>query len=348
MKKSIITTIAVMAMTIAMGFSAFAATESADYNATTNLTRSYGEISFQTPASWGEPTAANGAFVWTLPEGYVMSSYSAQAGINPNVITNDEITTIPLTNMAAMSFAATNIQLGTLPADGRNTCTVTGTGAMNGTSGTLTYTIVNSSTGVYSMQYFAGAAAGTSRLNDFTQVVNSINFGTQTTTAVATASTQKTNTTKVSQEYKNALKSAETYSNKMHMSKQAVYDQLTSQYGGRFSADAAQYAIDNVVADWNANALKSAETYSNKMHMSKQAVYDQLVSAYGAQFTAAEAQYAVNNVVADWNANALKSAQTYYTKMHMSKQRVYDQLVSPYGAQFTAAEAQYAIANLGD
>ncbi len=47
-------------------------------------------------------------------------------------------------------------------------------------------------------------------------------------------------------EYKNALKKGETYANMMHMSKQAIYDQLTSEYGENFPADAAQYAIDNL------------------------------------------------------------------------------------------------------
>ena len=62
-----------------------------------------------------------------------------------------------------------------------------------------------------------------------------------------------------STEYKNALKKAETYSNTMHMSKQGIYDQLTSEYGEQFPADAAQYAIDNMTADWNANALSKAK-----------------------------------------------------------------------------------------
>ena len=73
----------------------------------------------------------------------------------------------------------------------------------------------------------------------------------------------------VSTEYKNALKQAETYSSSMHMSKQAIYDQLTSEYGGQFPADAAQYAIDNLGADYKQNALKSAETYQSMMSMSK-------------------------------------------------------------------------------
>lgn len=100
----------------------------------------------------------------------------------------------------------------------------------------------------------------------------------------------------VSTEYKNALKQAETYSSLMHMSKQAIYDQLTSEYGGQFPADAAQYAIDNLGADYKQNALKSAETYQSMMSMSKQDIYDQLVSEYGGQFTPEEAQYAIDNL----------------------------------------------------
>ena len=49
----------------------------------------------------------------------------------------------------------------------------------------------------------------------------------------------------------------------MHMSKQGIYDQLTSEYGEKFPADAAQYAIDNVEADWNANALEKAKLYQD-------------------------------------------------------------------------------------
>ena len=97
-------------------------------------------------------------------------------------------------------------------------------------------------------------------------------------------------------EYLNALAQAETYSSQMHMSKKGLYAQLTSEYGGQFPADAAQYAVDNVNADWNANALAQAKDYQATMNMSKNAVYDQLISEYGGQFTADEAQYAVDHL----------------------------------------------------
>lgn len=101
---------------------------------------------------------------------------------------------------------------------------------------------------------------------------------------------------KPSAEYTNALRKAESYSKTMHMSKKAIYDQLTSEYGEQFPADAAQYAIDNMTADWNANALAKAKSYQNTMHMSKSAIYDQLISEYGEQFTKEEAQYAIDHL----------------------------------------------------
>ncbi|MBQ8999275.1 MAG: Ltp family lipoprotein [Clostridium sp.] len=97
-------------------------------------------------------------------------------------------------------------------------------------------------------------------------------------------------------EYKSALKQAKTYSDMMHMSKAGIYDQLTSEYGGQFTEEAAQYAIDNVEADWKENALESAKTYQDMMAMSPQAIYDQLISSYGGQFTKEEAQYAIDNL----------------------------------------------------
>ncbi|MBT1162305.1 Ltp family lipoprotein [Bifidobacterium sp. SO1] len=102
--------------------------------------------------------------------------------------------------------------------------------------------------------------------------------------------------TKVPTEYKSALKQADTYANVMHMSKQGVYDQLVSEYGGKFSAEAAQYAIDNVKADWNANALAKAKSYQNDMAMSPEAIRDQLTSEYGEKFTADEANYAIDHL----------------------------------------------------
>ncbi|MBR2800968.1 MAG: Ltp family lipoprotein [Erysipelotrichaceae bacterium] len=147
------------------------------------------------------------------------------------------------------------------------------------------------------------------------------------------------------QEYQNALKRAQRYSDNMHMSRERIYRQLTSDYGEKFEKDAAEWALEHLNADYKYNALKKAEDYSS-MYMSKNRIYSQLVSTYGENFTPEEAQYAVDNLEADYFKNALEKAEDYSNSMYMSKKRIYDQLVSTYGEDFTPEEAQYAIDNL--
>lgn len=108
--------------------------------------------------------------------------------------------------------------------------------------------------------------------------------------------TKEVATESVPTEYKSALKKAEVYAGTMDMSKAKIYDQLTSEYGEKFPAEAAQYAIDNIEADWKENALKKAKTYQESMSMSTSKIYDQLTSDYGEKFTAEEAQYAIDNL----------------------------------------------------
>lgn len=97
-------------------------------------------------------------------------------------------------------------------------------------------------------------------------------------------------------EYTSALRTAENYSDLMHMSKARLYDQLTSEYGEKFSLEAAQYAIDNIDAAWKENALKTTESYQETMNMSPEGIRDQLTSEYGEKFTAEEASYAIENL----------------------------------------------------
>lgn len=124
-------------------------------------------------------------------------------------------------------------------------------------------------------------------------------IGTSSNTSSSNSSSSDTEIAEeesVSAEYRNALIKAETYSDTMHMSKTAIYDQLTSEYGEGFAEDAAQYALDNLDADYNYNALMKAKTYRDDMAMSESAIYDQLVSEYGERFTAEEAQYAIDHL----------------------------------------------------
>jgi len=103
-------------------------------------------------------------------------------------------------------------------------------------------------------------------------------------------------TPEIPAEFISALNKAGSYAKTMNMSKRGVYDQLVSEYGEKFSADAAQYAIDNVQADWNANALAKAKSYQDTMSMSPAAIHDQLTSEHGEKFTQSEADYAIEHL----------------------------------------------------
>lgn len=139
---------------------------------------------------------------------------------------------------------------------------------------------------------FGSATSGDSN----TTTTNSGSSNTQNNEQSATTETDANKQDDVPTEYRSALNKATTYANTMNMSKKGVYDQLVSDYGEKFSAEAAQYAIDNVKADWNANALAKAKTYQDTMSMSPSAIHDQLTSTAGEKFTQAEADYAIQNL----------------------------------------------------
>lgn len=147
-------------------------------------------------------------------------------------------------------------------------------------------------------------------------------------------------------DYESALAEARSYIKAMDFSYAGLYDQLTSEYGGKYSAEAAQYAMDNLEVDWNAEALGSAQNYIDVMAFSHAGLYDQLTSKHGEQFTPEQAQYALDNIKVDWKAEALESARSYMDLMDMSRDSLYDQLTSEHGEQFTPEQAQYAIDHL--
>jgi len=110
-------------------------------------------------------------------------------------------------------------------------------------------------------------------------------------------SSSSTKPTKTSSENTAALEKAEDYATEMDMSKQAVYDQLTSDNGEGFTTDEANYAMDHLTGvDWNQNALKKAKSYQKEQSMSTSAIREQLTSDAGEQFTATEADYAINHL----------------------------------------------------
>ncbi len=94
----------------------------------------------------------------------------------------------------------------------------------------------------------------------------------------------------VSREFRNALKKAESYLSHSSFSKAGLYHQLL--YEG-FPEDAAQYAVDNVITDWNVNALNKAISYLSHSAFSDQGLYHQLIYE---GFTEEQAQYAIDNL----------------------------------------------------
>ena len=91
----------------------------------------------------------------------------------------------------------------------------------------------------------------------------------------------------------NALRKAQIYSETMYMSRTAIYDQLISESGEKFTRMEAQYAMDSLEADWNANALHKAREYRSTTNMTRSAIYNQLISDQGDKFTPEEASYAI-------------------------------------------------------
>lgn len=106
----------------------------------------------------------------------------------------------------------------------------------------------------------------------------------------STAAEESKKESEFPREYKNALKNAYDYLDYTSFSKSGLYDQLI--YEG-YPDDAAQYAIDNIKADWNKNALQAAIDYLDYTSFSDQGLYDQLIYE---GFTSEQTQYAVDNL----------------------------------------------------
>lgn len=100
----------------------------------------------------------------------------------------------------------------------------------------------------------------------------------------------------VPREHSNALERAESYLEYSHFSYSGLLQQLTSEYGEGYTADAAQYAVDTVDVDWNAEAVEAAQSYLDYSSFSRDGLLQQLMSEYGEGFTADQAQYAVDAV----------------------------------------------------
>lgn len=97
-----------------------------------------------------------------------------------------------------------------------------------------------------------------------------------------------------------AVKSATSYLSSMAFSRAGLIDQLTSEFGSKFTKEQAEYAVSTLetagLVDWNEQAVKSAKSYLEFMAFSKEGLIDQLSSEYGSQFTREQAEYAAAHV----------------------------------------------------
>lgn len=96
-----------------------------------------------------------------------------------------------------------------------------------------------------------------------------------------------------------ALDDAMFYSDNQRMSKAAIYEQLGSEEYGLYTPEAAQYAMDNLVADYKVNALEAGKMLMEAdASLTKEEVRDYLGSTgtYGGKFTPEETAYAYENL----------------------------------------------------
>jgi hypothetical protein len=90
---------------------------------------------------------------------------------------------------------------------------------------------------------------------------------------------------------RNAVRSAEAYLRMSGFSRQGLIDQLSSEYGEKFSVADATIAVDNLDVDWNAQAARSAAAYLQMSGFSCQGLIDQLSSSHGEKYTVSQAAY---------------------------------------------------------
>ena len=90
---------------------------------------------------------------------------------------------------------------------------------------------------------------------------------------------------------RNAVRSANSYLQLSGFSRQGLIDQLSSEFGDRYSVGDATVAVDSLSTDWNAQAARSAVSYLELSGFSCQGLIDQLSSEAGDKYTVEQATY---------------------------------------------------------
>lgn len=133
----------------------------------------------------------------------------------------------------------------------------------------------------------------------------------------------------------NAIKEARNYLDSDAFSYKELTEQLISD---GFSAEDAEYGVQNCGADWNLQAVKAARDYIDAEAYSYESLKRQL--ADGEQFTPEQAEYGVRNCGADWGVQAARCIKEYFDPEEYSKEEL-TEILSDEG--FTEDEINYAI-----
>ena len=92
-----------------------------------------------------------------------------------------------------------------------------------------------------------------------------------------------------------AIKQANDYLEYSAFSRQGLIDQLSSEYGGKFTIEETENAVEYLEntnsVDWYEQAVRQAKSYLDYSAFSEQELINQLSSEYGSQFTVDEAEY---------------------------------------------------------
>ena len=102
----------------------------------------------------------------------------------------------------------------------------------------------------------------------------------------------------VPEEYKKALETAQKHVDYSHgYSKHSLYNMLTNkEYGDKFSAEAADYAVKNVKADWKENAYYNAKTYKEYGEKSNAEIERYMRNVDSNKFSDKEIDYAIEKL----------------------------------------------------
>lgn len=90
---------------------------------------------------------------------------------------------------------------------------------------------------------------------------------------------------------KNAIRSALSYLQISGFSRAGLIEQLSSPYGEDYPLRDATVAVDSLRIDWNEQAARSAKSYLEMMGLSCRGLIEQLSSSAGDKYTKEQAAY---------------------------------------------------------